>query len=149
MASTPDDRDFNADLVRQLAELIDETGLTEIEYGAGDWHIRVAKGGVAVTPAAVVAHSQAAPAEPETESILDHPGMVPSPMVGIVYTAPEPGSPAFVKVGDQVNVGDTLLLIEAMKVFNPITSPRAGRIERVFVSDGLPVEYGEPLLVIE
>ncbi len=149
MANTPDDHDFNADLVRKLAQLIDETGLTEIEYGTDEWHIRVAKGG-GVAPPPPPPPPQAAPAAAtESESILDHPGMVPSPMVGIVYTAPEPGAAAFVKVGDQVAVGDTLLLIEAMKVFNPITAPRDGRIDRIFVSEGLPVEYGEPLLVIE
>jgi len=153
MADTTDDRDFNADLVRKLAELIDETGLTEIEYGAGDWHIRVAKGGVAVAPMAAVGAPSAAaapaPAAAEADSILDHPGMVPSPMVGIAYTAPEPGSPPFVRVGDNVAEGDTVLLIEAMKVFNPITAPKAGRIDRVFVSNGVPVEFGEPLLIID
>lgn len=144
----------NGDLVRELAALLEETGLSEIEFGRDGWHIRVARGGVATT--SIVAPTPApgsaqTPSAPVTEDANDdaHPGVVPSPMVGVVYTAPEEGSAAFVKVGDQVSEGQTLLLIEAMKVFNPITAPRDGRIARILVSSGTPVEYGEPLLIIE
>ena len=141
--------DIDADLVRKLAELLDETGMTEIEYGTTDWHLRVSKGGgapaVVAAPVAVPAPAVAvegAPAE-------SHPGTLKSPMVGVVYTLPEPDAPPMIKVGDPVTEGQTVLLIEAMKVFNPIKAPRAGTVTRIFVSNGDPVEFGEPLLVIE
>jgi acetyl-CoA carboxylase biotin carboxyl carrier protein len=144
-------------LVRELAGLLEETGLSEIEYGRDGWHIRVARGGVA-TAAAVMAPTDMAPTE-TTEPIekkavnetidASHPGVMTSPMVGVVYTAPEDGATLFIKVGDQVSTGQTLLLIEAMKVFNPIIAPRDGRIGRILVNNGTPVEYGEPLLIIE
>jgi acetyl-CoA carboxylase biotin carboxyl carrier protein len=148
---------IDADLVRELASLLAETGLTEIEYGTDSWRVRVARN---PAPAAALlglgeeAGARAplgpAPAPPdEAEALLQHPGLLTSPMVGVVYTAPEPGAPPFVKVGDRVEAGATLLLIEAMKVFNPIRAPRAGVIVRMLVSNGVPVEYGEPLVVIE
>jgi acetyl-CoA carboxylase biotin carboxyl carrier protein len=142
---------FDAALVREMAALLNETGLSEIEFDSGDLRIRVAKAAVAVAgvaappPVAGLSASVPAPGEPPAE----HPGLLTSPMVGVVYTAAEPDAPAFVKVGDTVAVGDTVLLIEAMKVFNPIKAHRAGRVARVFVSNGVPVEYGEPLLLIE
>ena len=148
MANAADDHDINADLVRKLAELLDETGLTEIEYGVGDWHLRVARGTIAVAAAAQAA-APAAPAAAPEAGAADHPGVVVSPMVGIAFTAPEPEAPAFVRVGDEVAEGDTVVLIEAMKVFNAIAAPRAGKVTRIFVSNGVPVEYGEPLLIIE
>ena len=145
--------DVDEDLVRKLANLLDETGLTEIEYGTKDWHLRVARGtspstgGTGATPAAAAAETAGA-AEP-AERVADHPGVVTAPMVGVVYTAPEPDEPPFVTVGDTVAEGQTLLLIEAMKVFNPITAPRAGKVARILIGSGTPVEFGEPLLIIE
>lgn len=147
----------DADLVRQLAELLEETGLSEIEYGRDEWHVRVSRGGgVAVqsmAPPAPVAAAPAPAAEsaaaPEGDDAASHPGAVCSPMVGVVYTAPDPDTPAFVKVGDQVNEGDTVLLVEAMKVFNPIRAPKSGKVTRILINSGSPVEYGEPLLIIE
>lgn len=146
-----DKDDLNTDLIRELAEILDETGLTEIEVGRDDWHIRVAKGGTAVTatlpaPAAALA---APPAPTESHHAADHPGTLSSPMVGVCYMAAEPGAEAFVKVGDMVSEGDTVMIIEAMKVFNEIKAPRSGKVTRVFVSNGNAVEFGEPLMVIE
>lgn len=151
---------IDAGLVRDLAALLDETGLTEIEYDSGTWCIRVARH---PTPVAPVAPPPVAPTPApltsagrgegvvgaDAEPPSDHPGLLTSPMVGVVYTAAEPDAPPFVNVGDSVAVGDTVLLIEAMKVFNTIKAHRAGRISRVFVSNGVPVEYGEPLLLID
>ncbi|MFQ5618882.1 MAG: acetyl-CoA carboxylase biotin carboxyl carrier protein [Rhodospirillales bacterium] len=146
--------DVDENLVRKLADLLEETGLTEIEYGTKDWHLRVARGtspstgGTGANPAAATVAETAA--APETaERVADHPGVVTAPMVGVVYTAPEPDEPPFVKVGDTVGEGQTLLLIEAMKVFNPITAPRAGKVARILIGSGTPVEFGEPLLIIE
>jgi acetyl-CoA carboxylase biotin carboxyl carrier protein len=146
------------ELVRSLADILKETGLTEIEYGNGDWHVRVSK-----TPAPVAALAAGAqiagplaappgaPAEaaPAGEQLANHPGVVVSPMVGIAYTMPEPGAAPFVQVGDRIKAGDTLLLIEAMKVFNPIKAPRAGTVTRILATNGSPVEFGEPLMIIE
>jgi len=148
--STP----FDSEIVRALAALLDETNLTEIEYGAGDVRIRVARipapvsvyqGAAAPLPAAGA--SAAAPAGGTSEA--DHPGAVTSPMVGVAYLAPEPGAAKFVNPGDLVSEGQTLMLIEAMKTFNPIRAPRGGKITRIVVSDGQPVEFGEPLVIIE
>lgn len=148
----------DADLVRQLAKLLEETGLSEIEYGRDEWHIRVSRGGgVAVQSVMASAPAAAAPAPaadggaaaPEADDAASHPGAVCSPMVGVVYTSPDPDTAAFVKVGDQVNEGDTVLLVEAMKVFNPIRAPKSGKVTRILISSGSPVEYGEPLLIIE
>lgn len=142
------------DLVRKLASLLSETDLTEIEYEADGQRIRVARGGV--QPAAgVVVEAPPAPAPAAAgDGRGDGGDSVPrnavvSPMVGTVYSAPEPGAPPFVSVGDQVSEGQTLMIIEAMKVMNPIPSPRAGKVTRVMTRDGQPVEFGEPLLVIE
>ncbi len=144
----PDDK-----LIRKLAALLDETGLTEIEYEADGQRIRVgrAASGVAASvapPGAPQAPgAQAAPAGPAAEAVPQ--GTIVSPMVGTVYVAAEPGGAPLVKVGDLVTEGQTLLIIEAMKVMNPMTSPRAGKITRIFVSDGQPVEFGEPLIVVD
>jgi acetyl-CoA carboxylase biotin carboxyl carrier protein len=137
------------DLVRSLAVLLDETGLTEIEYEATGRRIRVAR---QPAPAASVAaipagHNETAAGREPVEP--SHPGAVTSPMVGTAYLASEPGSAPFAAVGSEVAEGDTLLLIEAMKTFNPIRAPRAGRITQIFVADGSPVEYGEVLLILE
>ncbi len=143
--------EIDSDLVRQLAGLLEETGLSEIEYGSGDWHLRVSKGGGQV--AAAIAAPTAAAAAPEAavgeEHHAEHPGVVISPMVGTVYTTAEPDDPPFVKVGDQVSEGDTLVLIEAMKVFNPVKAARSGKVSRIFVNNATPVEFGEPLMIIE
>ncbi len=143
----PDD-----DLIRRLAALLEETGLSEIEYEAEGQRIRVGRGGamVAAAPVAVAPPPEAstAPAgSPSAEAVPA--GTVVSPMVGTVYLATEPGAPALLKVGDKVAEGQTLLIIEAMKVMNPLASPHAGTVTRILVSDGQPVEFGEPLLIIE
>lgn len=152
MTKPSDKPKVDAEAVRALADLLHETGLTEIEYGSGDWRVRVAKTAapapVYAAPAGAAPADMAAggaPADPD----LDHPGLIASPMVGVVYTAPEPGAPEFVKVGDTVATGDTLMLIEAMKVFNPIKAQHPGTVTRIFVSGGMPVEYGEPLIIVE
>lgn len=136
------------DTIRQLAELLDETNLTEIEVAAGDNRIRVARQGtmVAAAPAAapVAAAAPAAPADAGS-----HPGAVKSPMVGVVYFAPEPGAAPFISVGSSVSEGQTLMLIEAMKTFNPIRAPKSGKISQIIATDGHPVEYDEPLVIIE
>lgn len=142
------------ELIRALARLMEETGLSEIELGEGDGRIRVARL-LAPAHAAPLAGSAAAMAglavATATPPSLDasHPGAVTSPMVGAVYVSAEPGAPPFVKVGDQVNEGQTLLIIEAMKTMNPIRAPRAGRVTRIVVENGAPVEYGEVLLIVE
>lgn len=143
---------FNSELVRELAELLNDTGLTEIEYGQDDWHIRVAKNvtvNAAAAPAAVAAAPAAAPAESGGDDAANHPGAVTSPMVGVAYMSPDPDSPNFVNVGDSVTEGQTLCLVEAMKVFNPIHAPKAGKVSRVLVNSGSPVEFGDALFIIE
>lgn len=145
---------IDEDLVRKLATLLGETGLTEIEYGTGDWHIRVTKQAqttvYASAPAGAPQGAALAgplPAQPINDAA--HPGAVLSPMVGVAYLTPDPEQPAFVKVGDRVSEGQTLLLIEAMKVFNPIHAPRAGTVARILIASGSPVEFGEPLMIVE
>ncbi len=141
--------DVDSDLIRRLAELLDETGLSEIEVGEGEHRVRVARAvAVAAAPAANPAPAAAdAPATADADAA--HPGAVTSPMVGTVYTAPEPGAPPYVKVGDTVSEGQPLFVIEAMKVMNPIRAPRAGRVTRVLVQNRDPVEYGDVLLILE
>ncbi|WP_341364422.1 acetyl-CoA carboxylase biotin carboxyl carrier protein [Thalassospira sp. SN3W] len=140
------------DTIRQLAELLDETNLTEIEVAAGDNRIRVARQGtmVAAAPAAAPVAAPAAAAAPATPADAgSHPGAVKSPMVGVVYFAPEPGAAPFISVGSSVSEGQTLMLIEAMKTFNPIRAPKSGKISQIIATDGHPVEYDEPLVIIE
>ena len=144
-------------LVRQLADVLNETGLTEIEYDSGGVRIRVARhathAAVGAAPAAFYAPTASAEAPPPPPAKpLDpasHPGTVKSPMVGVAYLLPEPGAAPFIKVGDQVTEGQTLALIEAMKTFNPVKAPRAGKVVQILFETGSPVEYGEPLVVIE
>ncbi|MFA5593116.1 MAG: acetyl-CoA carboxylase biotin carboxyl carrier protein [Micavibrio sp.] len=151
---------IDAKAIRQLAGLLDETGLTEIEVAEGDQMIRVNKGGsyiaaaqgaapaninMASDPAAPMAANTAAP----STVTGDHPGAVTSPMVGTAYLAAEPGAPGFVKKGDGVSEGDTLLIIEAMKVMNPIKASKSGTVTQILVENGKPVEYGDVLMVIE
>ncbi|MFQ5764216.1 MAG: acetyl-CoA carboxylase biotin carboxyl carrier protein [Rhodospirillales bacterium] len=137
-------------LVRQLTKLLEETGLSEIEYGRDGWHVRVVKGGNP-RPQGTSASAPAAaePASPGAAPALDPADTITSPMVGVVFTSPDPDSPPFVNPGDEVTEGQTLLLIEAMKVFNPITAPKAGRVAKILVANGAPVEFGEPLLILE
>lgn len=152
-AKTP----FDTDIVRELALLIAETGLTEIEVEKGDLRIYVSRQvttNVAVAapaPVAVAAPVAAAAPSPMAApaSAGVHPGAVRSPMVGTAYRRPSPDAKAFVEVGSQVKAGDKILLIEAMKTFNEIVAPRAGTISQLLVDDGQPVEFGEPLFVIE
>ena len=147
--------DVDTALVRELAELLAETGLSEIEVEDGDRKIRVSRGGVAAAapvyhaappPAAAAPASAAAPAEQAGAS--DAAGALNSPMVGTVYLASEPGTPNFVSVGDQVKEGQTLLIIEAMKVMNPIAADKAGTVKAILVDNAQPVEFGQPLVVI-
>lgn len=146
---------FNSELVRELAELLNDTGLTEIEYGQDDWHIRVAKNvsvqatAAPAVAAAPVAAPAAAPVDSAPADLSKHPGCVTSPMVGMAYLSPDPDSPNFASVGDSVSEGQTLCLIEAMKVFNPIHAPKAGKVTKVLVESGSPVEFGDPLFIIE
>lgn len=150
---------IDSDAIRQLAEILVETDLTEIEFESDSSRVRVARNVQMVatipTPTQTVQHAptvaatttaSVVTAEPDFHS---HPGAVKSPMVGTVYSAPEPGAAAFIKVGDVVTVGQTLLIIEAMKVLNPIKAVKAGKITHILFADAQPVEYGEPLLIIE
>jgi acetyl-CoA carboxylase biotin carboxyl carrier protein len=143
-------------MIRTLAGLLSETGLTEIEYAVGDTRIRVARepAGTTAPPAPVATNGAAPPpqqhaAEKSATNGASHPGAVTSPIVGIAYLATEPGAPPFVRVGDTVSEGQTLLIIEAMKVMNQIRAPRAGRVTQIFVEDAAPVEYGAALMLIE
>jgi acetyl-CoA carboxylase biotin carboxyl carrier protein len=141
------------DLIRELAELLNETGLSEIEIEHEDTRIRVARTLQAAPMAMPVATMAAAPAAsgaaPAPVAAADHPGAVPSPMVGTAYLAAEPGGKPYVDIGDTVREGQTLLIIEAMKTMNQIPAPRAGLVTSILVEDGQPVEYGEPLLIVE
>ncbi len=145
-------------LVRELATILNDTGLTEIEIEHGDLRLRIARTlTVAAAPAmqAHLVHAPPpqlthAPAPPAaTADPAKHPGMVPSPMVGTAYLSAEPGTAPFVKIGDTVTEGQTVLVVEAMKTFNPIPAPRAGKVVAILVTDAQPVEYGEPLLILE
>jgi len=144
------DSTFNLDdLIPKLARMLEETGLNEIEYAEGDKRVRCAKGmpPVVETAGVAVTHQVAGGgAHAPAPAILGTP--VASPMVGTVYLSPEPGKPAFVKKGDTVKEGDTLLVIEAMKVMNPIKAPVSGTIADILVGDAKPVEFGETLIVI-
>lgn len=146
----------DVDLVRQLAELLDETSLTEIEVEHGDRKIRVARkvSGGQAAPQYFAPAPQAAPIAVAAPVVADAPVVAPanavkSPMVGTVYLAPEPGASSFISVGKSVNAGDTLLIVEAMKVMNPITAPNGGTVRAILVENGQPVEYDQPLVVIE
>ena len=144
------------ELVRQLAALLDDTNLSEIEVHDGDRAIRVARqiSGVApgavyaAAPAAAASAAPAAAAAP-APTVADHPGAVKSPMVGTAYLSAEPGAPNFVTEGKAVKEGDTLLIVEAMKVMNPIAAPKAGVVKAILVANEQPVEYDQPLVVIE
>lgn len=146
--------------IRKLADLLDETGLSEIEVAEGEQSIRVNKGGMVVGGGAQVMNApqamdsdpttpQAANTEAPSTIAPEHPGAVVSPMVGTAYMQAEPGSPPFVSKGASVQAGDTLLIIEAMKVMNPIKAEKAGTVTQLLVNDGQPVEFGDVLMVIE
>jgi acetyl-CoA carboxylase biotin carboxyl carrier protein len=145
---------IDPDLIRELARLLEETGLTEIEFERDGHRVRVAR---QAHISGAAAHTlQAAPIEAAVHSIdaasadpAKHPGIVTSPMVGTAYLAPEPGGRPFVEVGSHVRVGDTLLIVEAMKTMNQIPTPRAGTVIQILIEDGQPVEFGEPLMIIE
>ena len=146
---------FDADAVRALAAILTETGLTEIEIEGEAGRVRVARApapmvasvaGPSLAPATAAAPATAPAAVPDDAA---HPGAVRSPMVGVVYLSPEPGAAPYVAPGQGVSAGQTLLLIEAMKTFNQIKAPRAGTVTRVLVASGTPVEYDQPLLIIE
>jgi acetyl-CoA carboxylase biotin carboxyl carrier protein len=150
--------ELDTEFVRKLAAILEETKLGEIELADGERRIRVARPTapvasaapvmMAATPAAAVP-SAAAPAAAPAGDLSKHPGVVKSPMVGTAYLAPEPGKPNFVSVGDKVNAGQTLLIIEAMKTFNPIKAPKAGTVIQVLIENARPVEFGEPLMIVE
>ncbi len=147
------DEGMNVDikLVRDLAAILEKAGLTEIEVEDGDRKIKVARGGgtFVSAPAAYAPPAPAAPApEAPAAPVDDHAGAQKSPMVGTAYLAAEPGADNFISVGDKVAVGDTLLIVEAMKVMNPITSETAGTVKAILVENGQPIEYDQPLVVI-
>jgi acetyl-CoA carboxylase biotin carboxyl carrier protein len=147
--------DIDGELVRKLAGLLDETGLTEIEFAEGEKRIRVTKGCAAPAfYAQPSAGAEPAPAAtttspPAVVGVSSHPGALTSPMVGTAYASSEPGGPPFVRVGDVVKAGQTVLIIEAMKVMNPIKAPKAGTVSQILVGDAQPVEFGEVLMTIE
>jgi len=143
---------IDSEMVRTLAALLDETNLTEIEYGVGETRIRVARAAAPVAYAHAPAPAGlpvAQPGQAGSAAEVDHPGALTSPMVGVAYMAPEPGAAKFINPGDVVAEGQTVMLIEAMKTFNPIRAPRGGKVTRILVTDGQPVEFGEPLMIIE
>jgi acetyl-CoA carboxylase biotin carboxyl carrier protein len=162
MARQPDEKataQFSSDdsaLIRELALLLDETSLTEIEIERAGLRVRVARN-ISIAAAMAPSYQSAAPmpvtaTSPAAAAAADlskHPGVVPSPMVGTAYWAPEPGAKPFIDVGSKVSVGQTLLIIEAMKTMNQIPSPRAGTVTQILIEDGQPVEFGEPLVIIE
>ncbi len=146
--------EVDLDLIRQLAQVLDETGLTEIEFERDGQRVRVARQAQAVASVAAPhvnpgVQSVAVTSEPADGDPAKHPGVVPSPMVGTAYLGPEPGARPFVEIGSQVRAGQTLLIVEAMKTMNQIPAPRAGRVIQILVEDAQPVEFGEPLMVIE
>lgn len=153
MAKLPDSK-----TIKEIAELLNDTGLSEIEVETGDVRIRVARQATAVSttvaapvaaPAPVADAPEAEAPAPTAANPLDHPGAVKSPMVGTAYLAPEPGAAEFIKIGDQVSAGQTLLIIEAMKTMNPIAAPKAGKVVDIIVGNEQPVEFDEVLVIVE
>jgi acetyl-CoA carboxylase biotin carboxyl carrier protein len=150
---------FDPEAIRALAQILRDTDLTEIEVAEKDSRIRVARQpppppsmawpGTAAPVAAALPEAGTALVEAAAPPDAKHPGLIASPMVGVAYLAPEPGAAPFVTLGAQVAQGQTLLLIEAMKTFNQIKAPRAGTVTRILIEPGTPVEYGEPLMVVE
>lgn len=153
-------RAIDKDLIRDLAALLKEVDLAEIEIEQDDFRIRVSRAATGAPGPHVAVSSAPAPAvsgEPAATAatpqmsadLAPHPGAVPSPMVGTVYLSPEPGARAFIQVGDKVSNGQTILIVEAMKHMNEVAAPHAGTVTEIFVEDGQPVEFGEPLMTIE
>ena len=153
-------RAIDKDLIRDLAALLKEVDLAEIEIEQDDFRIRVSRTAAGAPGAHVAVSSAPAPAvsgEPAATAapsqipadLAQHPGAVPSPMVGTVYLSPEPGARAFIQVGDKVRTGQTILIVEAMKHMNEVAAPHAGTVTEILVEDGQPVEFGEPLMIIE
>ncbi|HEX5327856.1 MAG TPA: acetyl-CoA carboxylase biotin carboxyl carrier protein subunit [Acetobacteraceae bacterium] len=143
---------LDPDAIRALAAILHETGLTEIEIAEKDSRVRVVRAAFAEPPPAAARRPTAVPvAEPAAPAVEEstHPGAVLSPMVGVVYLSPEPGAAPFVTAGQAVAAGQTLLLIEAMKTFNQIRAPKAGTVARILVANGVPVEYGEALMILD
>lgn len=141
-------------LIRELADLLSETGLTEIEIEQDGLRVRVARS--SLVNAAVSAAPASAPRRPDDPANVSaepdlaiHPGAVTSPMVGTAYRAPEPGAPPFVEVGSEIKEGQTVLIVEAMKTMNQIPAPRGGTVTAILIEDGEPVEFGQPLIIIE
>jgi acetyl-CoA carboxylase biotin carboxyl carrier protein len=160
MARQPDDKTAaksesnDSALIRELALLLDETHLTEIEIERAGLRVRVARN-ISIAASVPQPNYQPAASAPggaapvDAADLAKHPGVVPSPMVGTAYWASEPGAKPFIEVGTKVSVGQTLLIIEAMKTMNQIPSPRAGTVTQILIEDGQPVEFGEPLVIIE
>lgn len=151
--------EMDTDFIRKLAAILEETNLGEIELADGERKIRVARPTTIAAPAAPIAiapmAASAAPvavvpvAAAGAGDLSKHPGAVKSPMVGTAYLAPEPGKPMFVNVGDKVTAGQTILIIEAMKTFNPIKAPKAGTVTQILIENARPVEFGEVLMIVE
>ena len=149
--------DLDKDLIRELAALLEETGLSEIEISENDVHIRVAKGGTTSVVSAVAAPHAASSQPAATEEaegrgpvdLANHPGAITSPMVGTAYLSPDPNSPPFVSVGDTVKEGQTVMIVEAMKTMNAIPAPKGGKVTQILVANAQPVEYDEVLMIIE
>ncbi|MGE0827936.1 MAG: acetyl-CoA carboxylase biotin carboxyl carrier protein [Hyphomonadaceae bacterium] len=152
---------IDPELVKELAGILRDSGLTEIEVEQGEMKLRLSRAAAVAAPQAFMAAAQplaqpqivqtaaaSAPAD-APQDLRQHPGAVTSPMVGTAYLSPDPDSPVFIKEGDTVTLGQTLLIVEAMKTFNPIPAPRAGRVTRILVADRQPVEFGEALVIIE
>ncbi len=148
---------IDSDAIKELAEILNETGLTEVEVANGDKSIRVSRGGTIISSAPPIAAPQSRdPATPQMANMdtpanvaSSHPGAVKSPMVGTAYLQADPNSSSFVKKGDNVNTGDTLIIIEAMKVMNPIKADKSGTVTQILVENAQPVEFGDVLMVIE
>jgi acetyl-CoA carboxylase biotin carboxyl carrier protein len=141
--------EIDSDLIDQLAKLLDANDLSEIEVQNGDQRVRVARGGTVVAAPVVAAPVAAPTAVASAADAKRHPGAVSSPMVGTAYRSPEPGAKPFVEEGMEVTAGQTLLIVEAMKTMNAIPAPRAGKVTKIFIEDGQPVEFGEPLMILE
>ena len=150
--SGPDKPAVDEEMVRSLARLLDETRLTEIEIEQGGLRVRVARQAAAPAPVAIAAAESQRPVAAVINAhaiAAEDPGLVTSPMVGTAYRSAEPGAKSFCEVGSVVKAGDTLLIIEAMKTLNQILAPRAGTIGQILFEDAQPVEFGEPLIIIE
>lgn len=145
--------EMDTEFVRKLAQVLHETNLGEIELADGERRIRIARPTVAAAPAVAAPTASsvagAAPAMGSANDLGKHPGAVKSPMVGTAYLAPEPGKPNFVSVGDKVTTGQTLLIIEAMKTFNPIKAPKTGTVAQILIDNAQPVEFEQPLMIVE